>query len=159
VSVTSDSNYILVACGEMGLSIVDVSQVLAGGGYGNHNTLVGWVDTPGYADDVAAHPTLPLAFIASGTGGLQIADYSDSLNIKIVGSYSTGGYAKEVVYKDNKAFVTTELRGLQIIDVSNVTSPVRIGTVQTSFALGLFVDDNYVYVADQVEGLIIISIP
>lgn len=157
--VTPDSIYILVACGEMGLSVINVSQVLSGGGYGNHNTLIGWVDTPGYAEDVAVHPTSPYAFIASGTGGLQIADYSDSSEVKIVGSYSTGGYAKEVVYKDGKVYITTELRGLQIIDVSNVNSPVRIGTVPTKYAMGLFVDENYVYVADEVEGLIIISIP
>ena len=79
--------------------------------------------------------------------------------LTIIGSYATGGYAKEVVYKDNKVYVTTGLRGLQIFDVSNLYSPVRIGTVQTKFAKGLAVDDKYVYVADEQEGLIIISIP
>jgi hypothetical protein len=55
--------------------------------------------------------------------------------------------------------VTTELRGLQIFDVTNINSPVRIGTVETRYAMGLAVDDKYVYVADEQEGLIIISIP
>jgi hypothetical protein len=63
------------------------------------------------------------------------------------------------VYKENKVYVTTELRGLQIFDVSNLNSPVRIGTVETEYALGLAVEDNYVYVTDEQEGLIIISIP
>jgi hypothetical protein len=64
-----------------------------------------------------------------------------------------------VVYKNNKAFVTTGMRGLQIFDVTNLTSPVRIGTVETELAMSLAVDDKYVYVADESEGLIIISIP
>jgi hypothetical protein len=146
----------ILACGEMGFALVDISQM----GSGLYpNPMLGWVDTPGYAEDVVSHPDLPYAFIASGTGGLIIVDYSDSSNIKIIGNYNTGGYAKEVVYKNGKAYVTTELRGLQIIDVSNVTAPVRIGTVETQYAMGLAVDDNYIYVADQKEGLIIISIP
>ncbi len=99
--------------------------------------LVDWLDTPGFTEDVIIHPNLPVAFLACGTGGLVIADYSDTANVKIVGSYSTGGYAKEVVYKENKVYVTTELRGLQIFDVSNLNSPVRIGTVETEFAIGV----------------------
>jgi hypothetical protein len=118
-----------------------------------------WIDTPGYAEDVVAHPTLPYAFLACGTSGLYIVDFSDSANVKLVGSYSTGGYAKELVYKDNRVYVTTGLRGLQIFDVSSITSPVRVGTVETGLAMGLAVDENYVYVADEEEGLVIISIP
>jgi hypothetical protein len=156
VCISPDSNYLLVACGEMGFELYDISQI--GSGSGSY-PMTDWIDTPGYAEDVIPHPTLPYAFIASGTGGLQIADYSDSLNIKIVGSYNTGGYAKEVFYKESKVYITTELRGLQIIDVSDVTSPIRIGTVQTEYAMGLFVEENYVYVADEIEGLIIISVP
>ena len=154
--VTPDSNYLLIACGEMGFAVFDISELQ--NGWGTY-PIFGWVDTPGYAEDVAAHPDLPYAFIASGTGGLLIADYSDSTNIKIVGRFSTGGYAKEVVYREGKAYVTTELRGLQIIDVSNINSPTRIGTVETAYALGVAADDKYIYVADENEGLIIISIP
>ena len=156
VTVSPDSNFLLIACGEMGFAVFDISELQ--NGWGTY-PIFGWVDTPGYAEDVAAHPDLPYVFIASGTGGLLIADYSDSGNVKIVGSFSTGGYAKEVVYKSGKAYVTTELRGLQIIDVSNINSPSRIGTVETSYALGVAVDDKYIYVADENEGLIIISIP
>lgn len=156
ICVSPDSNFLLIACGEMGFAVFDISELQ--NGWGTY-PIFGWVDTPGYAEDVEVHPDLPYAFIASGTGGLIIADYSDSGNVKIVSSFSTGGYAKEVVYQEGKAYVTTELRGLQIIDVSNINSPSRIGTVETAFAMGLTVDDKYIYVADENEGLIIISIP
>ena len=156
VCVSPDTNYLFVACGQMGFALINISEL--GNGSGTY-PLLSWVDTPGYAEDVVAHPELPIAFIASGTGGLFVIDYSDSLNVKIVGSYSTGGYAKEVMYSDNKVYVTTEMRGLQIFNVANVTSPLLIGTVQTSYAMGIAVTENYIYVADEDEGLIIISIP
>lgn len=156
VHATPDSIHLLVACGEMGFAIHDISYLVDG--FGNY-ALIGWTDTPGYAEDVVSHPTLPYAFMACGTGGFYIIDYSDSANVKIVGSYSTQGYAKEVVYRDGKAFVTTGQRGLQIFDVTNLTAPIRIGTVQTKLAKGLAVDDKFIYVADEQEGLVIISIP
>ncbi len=34
---------------------------------------------------------------------------------------------------------------------------ILIGTVKTEYAKGLDMDDNYIYVADEVEGLITIS--
>ena len=153
---SADNNYLLAACGEVGFSVFDISDFQDG--Y-NVYSVVGWLDTPGYAEDVTIHSDLPVAFLACGTGGLVIADYSDTANVKIIGSYSTGGYAKEVAYKDNKAFVTTGMRGLQIFDVTNLTLPVLIGTVETELAMSLAVDDKYVYVSDESEGLIIISIP
>jgi hypothetical protein len=156
VCVSPDTNYLLVACGEMGFALYNISELQSG--WGTY-PIAGWIDTPGYAEDVVAHPTLPFAFLACGTAGLFITDYSDSANIKIVGSYSTGGYAKEVVYQDNKAYVTTGMRGMQVFDVSNLSSPVLIGTVETELAMGLALDDDYVYIADEQEGLIIISIP
>jgi hypothetical protein len=156
VCTSADSNFLFIASGEVGFTIFDISDFQDG--Y-NVYPFVGWLDTPGFAEDVTIHPDLPVAFLACGTGGLVIVDYSDTANVKIVGSSSTGGYAKEVVYKENKVYVTTELRGLQIFDVTNINSPMRIGTVETKYAMGLAVEDNYVYVADEQEGLIIISIP
>jgi len=156
VCVSPDTNYLLVACGEMGFSLFNISELQSG--WGTY-PIAGWMDTPGYAEDVVSHPTLPYAFMACGTGGLYILDYSDSSNIKIAGSYSTGGYAKEVVYKNNLLYVTTGQRGLQIFNISNISAPALVGTVETNLAMGLAVDDKYVYVADELEGLIIISIP
>ena len=55
--------------------------------------------------------------------------------------------------------MTTGSRGLKIFDVTSVSAPVLIGTVKTELAKGLDMDGNYLYVADEVEGLITISIP
>jgi len=156
VCTSADSNFLFIACGEVGFTIFDISDFQDG--Y-NIYPLVDLLDTPGFAEDVTIHPDLPVAFLACGTGGLAIVDYSDTADVKIAGSYASGGYAKEVVYSENKVYLTTELRGLQIFDVSNLSSPVRIGTVETEFAIAVALDDKYVYIADEVEGLVIISIP
>ena len=156
VCTSSDSNYLFIACGEVGLSIFNISDFQ--NGY-NDYPLLGTLDTPGFAEDVIIHPTLPVAFVASGTGGLVIVNYSDTADIKISSIFATGGYAKEVFYQNSRVYVTTELRGLQILDVSNINSPVRIGTVETPYALGVTADNKYIYVTDENEGLIIVSIP
>ena len=157
VSTSADGTLLLIACGEVGFTIFDISDFQDG--Y-NIYPVVGWLDTPGYTEDVTIHPDLPIAFLACGTGGLVIVDYSDSANVKTIGSYSIQVVMpKKLFIQDNKVYVTTGLRGLQIFDVSNLISPVRIGTVQTKLAKGLAVDEKYVYVADEEEGLVIISIP
>ncbi|HQF43098.1 MAG TPA: hypothetical protein PK073_09290 [Ignavibacteriaceae bacterium] len=153
---TDDDNYLLVACGELGFAMMDISDFQDGFGY---YPVAGWLDTPGYAVDVITHPTKQVAFLACGTGGLVIIDYADTLNLKILGSFNTGGYAKELAYKDNKIFVTTETRGLQIIDVSDLSKPKRIATVSTKYAIGVYVEDQYVYVADQQEGIVVVKMP
>lgn len=156
IACSSDSNYAIIAIGEMGLAFYDVSQLQTGSG---SYPLVKVVDTDGYAENVCVNPDIPVAYVASGTGGLSMIDYSDSLNINLVGKFETGGYAKEVYYKSDKIFISTETRGIQIIDVSNPAAPFRIGTLQTSYAKGVTADDHYIYVADENEGLIIISTP
>lgn len=156
ITTSADSNYLFVACGEMGLHVFDISDFQQG--YPNSRQ-VGWCDTPGKAEVVEILEEESLAFMACGTSGLQILDYSDTLNIHVIGTFDLSGYAKDLIYKDHKIFMTVELGGLQIIDVSDFTNPYLIGIVETEFALGLDMDENYIYVADEDEGLIIISIP
>ena len=147
---------LLVACGEMGFAVSDISKIKTG-----FETfyLKSWCDTPGYAEEMAVSDESPIAYMACGTGGLQIVDFSDIMNIHIIGSYNTGGYAKEIVKVGNKLYVTTEKRGLQIFSVEDPTMPKLIGVIGTQFALGLAIKDNYIYIADENEGLIIIAIP
>ncbi|MCX6272727.1 MAG: hypothetical protein NTU44_16220 [Bacteroidetes bacterium] len=156
ITNSADSNYLFVAGGEMGLSIFNISNFQQG--FGNYS-LTAWCDTPGYAESVTISDKGSIAFLACGTAGLQIIDYSDSSDLHIVGSYDGGGYAKKLIYKNNKIYMTAELGGLQIIDVSDVTKPALIGKVETQYALGLEMDEKYIYVADEEEGLVIISIP
>lgn len=156
MTTTSDTTYLFVACGEMGFFIYNISNF--------HNGWpvyweTGWCDTPGKAEFVSIIEDESIAFMACGTSGLQIIDYSDTTNIYIIGSLDVGGYAKDLEYKDQKVFMGAGLGGLQIIDVSDYSNPTLIGIVEMDYALGLDLDDKYIYVADEDLGLIIVSRP
>ena len=153
---TADSLYLLVACGEMGLSIFDISHFE--NGYGTY-PLTGFGNTPGYAEEVAVADNDSIAYMACGTAGLQIVNYADSSNVHVVGSYNGGGYAKDLIYTNDLIFLVTEQRGLQIINVADVTAPYLLGSISTEYALGIDMDEKYIYIADEDEGLIIISRP
>lgn len=156
LAISSDSNYLFVAGGEMGLSIYNVSNMQEGFGI---YPQVGWCDTPGDAESVVILEENSLAFLACGTSGLQILDYSDTTNIFIAGTFDSAGYAKDLLYSNNRIYMAAELGGFQIIDVSDPTAPKLVGAVQTKFALGLEMDEDYIYLADEDDGIIIFSIP
>jgi len=156
LTTSSDSACLFAACGEMGLSIHDISDFQQG--YGIYPR-IGWCDTPGKAENVVILEEESIAFMACGTAGLHIIDYADTNNVHVIGHFDGGGYAKDLMYRNNKIYQTAELAGLQIIDVSDRTNPQLVGVVDTEFALGLDMDDEYIYIADETEGLIIISIP
>jgi len=156
LTTSADSNYLFVAGGEMGLSIYNISDFQEG--YGIYPR-VGWCDTPGDAEAIVINESESVAFLACGTAGLQILNYSDTANIFIVGSYDSAGYAKDLQYRDDRIYLSANLGGLQIIDVSDITAPKLLGAVETKYALGLDIDENYIYLADEDEGFLIISIP
>jgi hypothetical protein len=168
LATTADSS-LVVACGEMGITIYDIRDISwyggpGGGWYDFQKRYAGWVDLPGYAVSVTTMGSQRIAFVACGTAGIHIVDFSDttsadSIKARVVGSYATGGYAKEVAYSNGRLYVATELRGLQVLSVVNPAAPQLVGVVETEFALGVAVDEHYVYVADEDQGLIIISIP
>jgi hypothetical protein len=156
VITSADDSTLFIACGEMGLSIFDMSHWQDG--YGLYPQ-TGWCDTPGYAEDVALQEDGSIAYLACGTEGVHAVSYADTADIHLAGSFITNGYAKELRYEDRKIFVTTGLRGVQVIDVSNVSGPEILGVIATANARGFDMDEKYLYVADEAEGLVIISRP
>jgi hypothetical protein len=156
LATTPDSSLLLVACGEMGLTLFDISDFQ--NGYGPFPK-VGWVDTPGYAEEVVLKNDQPIAFVACGSAGLQIIDFADTTNLLITGSFFQRGYAKDILYQNNKIYLAVRSFGVQVIDVTNVKNPVLIAEIPTKYAIGLAIDEHYLYIADEAEGIIIISIP
>jgi hypothetical protein len=154
VTTSSDTNLIFIACGEMGLSVYNISDFQDG--FGDY-PFVGMCNTPDYAESVVTDDEKSLAFMACGTAGLQIINYSDTTDIHIVGSYDGPGYAKELVLENNLVYMTAEKGGLQIIDVTDPANPELLGLVETEYALGIIVDNDLIYIADKVEGLIIVE--
>lgn len=156
LTTTSDSALLLVACGELGLVIYNISDFQ--NGYGTYPQ-VGWVDTPGYTEEVILKKDQPIAFAACGNSGLQVIDFSDTTNIFITGSFFQRGYAKDILYQNNRVYLAVRSFGVQVIDVTNVKSPSLIAEIPTKYAIGLAIDERYLYVADEEQGIVIISIP
>lgn len=154
VTSTSDKSKLLVATGEYGLVIYDISVFEEG--YGEY-PMIGSFYTPGYAESVAVSENNKIAFMACGNEGLQILDFSNPEKIKVVGSFYHSGYAKALIYKNNRVYIAARKGGLQIVDVNDVTKPVLIGRVGTEGAFGLDVSGDYIYIADEIAGLIIVK--
>ena len=98
-----------------------------------------------------------------GEEGLLVMDISDPDHPFIRGrNKQSGGYA--IAYKDNLAYVSTAgSEGIIIVDLSDKTTPVITGRYSTDYystsePYGLQIVRDYLYVADQNNGLIIIDL-
>jgi hypothetical protein len=61
-------------------------------------------------------------------------------NVQLVGSYDTPNYANDVFVSGDLAYVANDTSGVQIIDVSNPSSPQLRGSYDTpGSAWGVFV--------------------
>jgi hypothetical protein len=156
LTTTPDSTLLIVACGEMGIALYDIHDLQ--GGFGTYRQW-GWLDTPGYVEDIALLGAQKYALLAAGPAGFIIVDFSDSTNIRIAGASATGGFARAVAYRDGKAYVAADRGGLQVFDVRQPASPKLIGTVETTLAYGVALDAHNIYIADRTDGLIIITGP
>lgn len=153
---TPDNTRLLVANGEMGFSLFDISDMQEG--YGDY-PMLGWCDTPGYAEAIVSSDNGTIAFLACGNAGLQIVDFSNLSDIKVVGSFYHSGYAKALILKNHKIYLAARRGGLQVIDVSDVTKPVLVGRINTGGAMGLDVRDEFICIADEMEGMILVAHP
>ncbi len=155
ISTSADSSYIFIACGEMGLSIFNISDFQDG--FGDYPLVVS-TKVPGYSESVVVDDDKSIAFMACGTEGLQIVNYSDTTNIHVIGSFDGPGYAKELIYKNQLVYLVAEKGGLQIIDVADPANPILLGIVETEYALGIDMDNDHIYVTDKTEGLITVAL-
>lgn len=98
-------------------------------------------------------------------GGLQIYQLSyDGSKISKLGAYLSEGYPSRMDYQENLIFLASRRAGLEIIDVSDANSPVRINPNRIGdWALSVVTYQNYAYVVSGThvestfEGLIIID--
>ncbi|NGX42656.1 MAG: Serine/threonine-protein kinase PknH [Chlamydiae bacterium] len=109
----------------------------------------------GYFDvDVAGD----YAYVAAG--GLHIINITNPTNASLVGFYALGTIdAWGVALSGNYAYVASGPVGLQVIDITNLSNPVGVGSYSTpGFAQDVAVLGNVAYMADGSSGLQIIDI-
>lgn len=136
-----------LACEQMGLQIIDLSQP-------DSTALVGWADTPSNARTVFVDGSY--AYVADGRAGLVIIDVADGTAPVVVGQYDTPGYANGVHVSGNLAYVADGDGGVQVIDVTYPGDPEFYGSIATSYANGITVRSDTVFVADRDMGLLLI---
>ena len=112
---------------------------------------------PGYANnvDIAGN----YAYVAAGSAGLQVVDYSVKTNPQIVGSVALAGTAIDVKVAGDYAYLAGGKAGLHIVDISNPASPQWIATADTAgIAQDVVLQDQFAYVADGAAGIEVFNI-
>ncbi|HMB70727.1 MAG TPA: FlgD immunoglobulin-like domain containing protein [bacterium] len=139
-AVAVSGNLAYVGDYTFGLQVIDVSSPAS-------PAIVGTVDTPGGAVDVAvqgAYAYLP------GLTGLLIVDISVPTAPAIAGTALTGLKVDGVAVAGNRAYLAGDQ--LQVVDVSNPSSPVLLGHLYYPGAVGVAVAGNHAVVASFIYG-------
>ncbi|MBN1622129.1 MAG: fibronectin type III domain-containing protein [Endomicrobiales bacterium] len=107
---------------------------------------VGWYNTPGTAYNV--YVSSNYAYVADGTGGLQIIDISDPTSPSRVGYYTEGTTIKvyDVCVQGDYAYIVDSNYKLKVIDVSDPAAPAALGYYSMTNAYAVYVSGIYAYV-------------
>jgi hypothetical protein len=99
-----------------------------------------------------------LAYVDAG-GTFTVLDVSNPAAPTTLGSYVTGtfGLANDIVADGSLVFVSYQLDGLYVFDVSNTAAPALLDTYPSSAAWDLDVSGANVYMADASVGLRVFS--
>lgn len=118
LDVTVDGSQAYVACGSNGVQVVDLSDL-------ENPALVGSAGGGGLSRGVAASDSVVL--VADILNGLQVFEASPPSGIVQAGQFTLAPNGFKVVVDGTYAYVVTNERGLQIVDVSNPTHPRMVG--------------------------------
>ncbi|MCP4111095.1 MAG: hypothetical protein GY749_37145 [Desulfobacteraceae bacterium] len=113
---------------------------------GSKKSIIGSVDTPGYANDVDLNGAT--AYIADREGGLQIIDVSDLSKPEIIASVDTPGIS-QVVVEGKIAYILCNSFGLKLIDLSDSESPDIIGSLELSECYGMAISGTKAYITNK----------
>ena len=98
-------------------------------------------------------------YVASGIGGLQIFDIKNRLNPIWITGVDLKGIARDVWLSGSRAYVAAG-GGVEVIDISDPFYAKRIGGLDLKSGAAYLVrgDGESVYVADNVEGLVVADV-
>ncbi|MGD9732351.1 MAG: C13 family peptidase [Desulfamplus sp.] len=158
----------------LGLNIIDVTNPAK-------PVIIGSVDTDGYTTDVTVLNNK--AYVANGSYGLSIIDISNPAQPVIIGAVKTpyyhidnssfelitsgllirsgdGGSALGITIHEGKAYIANGTLGVQVIDITNPSKPVVIGSVDTPGGCrDMVIIEDHAYIADGDFGLVIVPLP
>ena len=139
-----------VAGGSGGLSLVNLDDMLS-------PFVSGRCALPGSAQMVIMIDDL--AFVAAGSGGVQLVDVGNPYDPTVIGQLATSSSVTRLSVAGDIIFAACANGTMLTIDVSDPSEPVLAQTATPGGgARALRVNDNLAYVADQTNGLRVISI-
>ncbi len=154
-------SYAYVAANQKGLKVLGIPNPM------NNLSVIGEYPATGTtfsgaARDVAVSGSY--VYLASDTAGLYTIKISDPTAPTLAGTLDTAGnaYGVKVAEVEGKyyAFVADYASGVVVVDISDVTKPKSLCTYDTpGNARNVFVYGKYIYVADESNGLVILSMP
>ena len=106
--------------------------------------------TTGIFDMASKADTL---YLGCHGNGVKVLDISDKLNPEIIGSHNNGGEAYGIHIVDDYLLVADLQQGVEILDVSNPRTPTLLAAWTETHPHGISGDQQYVYLADQDDGL------
>jgi hypothetical protein len=161
VAVSGD--YAYIANGSGGLMVMNVATPI-GGWVAPYPTpeMISTYNSPGVAKDVVFDGDY--AFLADGTQGLRVVRVSTPTAPTSYGSFIFSGDAQAIslqLYLGTMyAYVAAGASGVWVFDVTNPASPVALKYYDTpGSANDVAVVGDKVYVADGIEGLLILRFP
>jgi len=140
------SHLLFVADGQEGLKILDVTVT-------NDPVEIGSVSSDD-ARDVAVMPGY--ALVADGESGLIVCDISDPGDPTPIATLDRQGVHR-IVVRDNLV-ATAGRTGVDLYDFSDPRHPEVLGRFESRYVESIFIDGNYLYIAEGYRGLKVLDI-
>ncbi len=148
-AVDVSGSYAFIADWYYGLRVIDVSNPQTPNEIGNY-------DTKGNAADIEVSGSF--AYVTDTKYGLRIIDVSNPGTPQETGYYYPPTLQRGIFIKGNYAYVNSG-KTLRILDVSDPTVPRELGFYTTNYEIhGIFIYNNYAFLANDVNGLLILDI-
>ncbi|MFP4460209.1 MAG: LVIVD repeat-containing protein [Candidatus Zixiibacteriota bacterium] len=116
------------------------------------------IDTYGDARECAVDSAAQIAYIADGIAGLTLIDFANPESPEIITNIDTQvGDAQDVHIHGDRLYLCIGSKGVLVYDISNPRAPESIQHIETMYANGIFVDGDYLYIADRDWGIILVG--
>ena len=102
-----------------------------------------------------------VAFVAAGENGVEILNISNPINIMQISNYTDNyniTWSLDFNEQQNLLYVADRYDGLEILDVSDLNSPVELGQLKLESAIEIDVVGNYAYISLYGNGLSIVDV-
>lgn len=99
-----------------------------------------------------------IAYISDRVGNLEIVDFSDPENPRLITVYDSGEWLDDLHIVDSFLFATASRDGFFVIDISNPKSPAVVGSYVTGTFISSFtIVCPYIYITDSENGLFVLQ--